>query len=98
MRCVGAQTVNIGGLDHRKSNVILEEAGELDEDGRGNGAGGMIGGAVVVVGGGGDGNCGDGGQEADDEQGKMRHLNGPLADSPDEGYVGDSSHDGGSSE
>lgn len=95
MRCVGAQTVNIGGLNHRKSNVILEEAGELDEDARGDGAGGITGGAVVV---GGDGNCGDGGQEADEERGKMRHLNGPLADSPDEGYVGDSSHDGGSSE
>lgn len=26
-----------------------------------------------------------------------RHLNGPLADSPDEGYVGDSGHDGGGS-
>lgn len=26
--------------------------------------------------------------------GTCRHLKGPLADSPDEGYVGDSGHDG----
>lgn len=29
-------------------------------------------------------------QEEEAEEGKLRHLTGPLADSPDEGYVGDS--------
>lgn len=43
----------------------------------------------------------DGEQEEDlqkdrqhSQRGTCRHLNGPLADSPDEGYVGDSGHDG----
>lgn len=42
---------------------------------------------------------GDEGESQKQHRGTCRHLNGPLADSPDEGYVGDSGHDGnGSSE
>lgn len=33
-------------------------------------------------------------QSQSHQRGTCRHLNGPLADSPDEGYVGDSGHDG----
>lgn len=110
-RCVGAQTVNSGGAGNdeltggcgsvqvvsRRVGLLanaatstLKEVDETEEETEaeeGEGVAAAEGGRVTTK------------TTATQRGGNnCRHLNGPLADSPDEGYVGDSGHDGGSSD
>lgn len=85
-KCVGAQTT-----EQHDNNVIMEQNEDEEEEEDEN--------IVVVSGGGGGGSGGGAGgggggsnNHNNEKDSKMRHLTGPLADSPDEGYVGD--HDG----